>query len=209
MLILPTEAADARLSRRFENRDRDGFAMDAAFADIELVLSDSLQGCVVDGLDEAVAEGVESGAQGSNVFGIGDVLLSLRNQRAVIDDGAEGDGVCAIVDGDGGGDEIAVGIEVAGADFGELAGAAADGILVAVHAGSGIKYRAQTGACIVRLFEIGLVDCIRVAGGFCNAVADALRALILGESRGVKACWRLGRTLLSNTSEAEDHYTYQ
>src|ERR1700757_522369 len=98
------------------------------------------------------------------------MLLRLRDERAIVDDGAEGDGVCAVVDGDGGGDEIAVGIEVAGADFGELAGAAADGILVAIGASPGVEDRAQAGAGVVVLLETGLIEGVGVARGFGNTV---------------------------------------
>ena len=55
MLILPAKAADARLTRRFQNRNFDSFAVNSAFSNFNLVLSDRLQGAVVDGLDKSVA----------------------------------------------------------------------------------------------------------------------------------------------------------
>ena len=55
VLILPAKAADTRLSGRFQNRNFDGFAMNSASADFNLVLRDSLQSTIVDGLDKSVA----------------------------------------------------------------------------------------------------------------------------------------------------------
>jgi hypothetical protein len=52
---LPAKAADTRLSRRFQNRNFDGFAMNSAFADFNLALRDSLQVLSIDGLDKSVA----------------------------------------------------------------------------------------------------------------------------------------------------------
>ena len=62
VLILPAKTSDARLSGRFENGNRDGFAMNAAFTEFDLVLSDRLQGAIVDGLNKAVSQSVQSRA---------------------------------------------------------------------------------------------------------------------------------------------------
>jgi hypothetical protein len=68
------------------------------------------------------------------------VLLSLRYQRSVIDDGAVGYDVCAVVYGNRRGDEVAIGVVMASANFRKLARSPADGILVTIRAGSGIEY---------------------------------------------------------------------
>ena len=108
MLILPSEASHPGLSRRFEDRRHDDFAMDPAFALVGLAGSDGDQRLIVDRLDEAVAEGIEHCAQGSDIFGGRDVLLGLRADGAIVHDGAARDGVLSIVDEDGGVDEVSV-----------------------------------------------------------------------------------------------------
>src|SRR5438034_5813897 len=52
---------------------------------------------------------------------------TLFRSRAVIDDGAVGDDIRAVVYGDGSRNEIAVGVVVAGSNLRELAGSSADG----------------------------------------------------------------------------------
>jgi len=88
VLIFPAKAADACLSRRFQNRNLDCFPVDSAVADLYLVLSDGFQGAVVDGFDKAVSQSIESCTQGANVFRIRYVFLRLWNQRTVVDNRA-------------------------------------------------------------------------------------------------------------------------
>lgn len=114
------------------------------------------------------------------------MLLCLRNQGAVIDDRAVGDGVRSVVYGDSCGYEIAVGVLVAGADFRELAGAATYRVLMAVYTGSGVEDGAESGAGIVLLLEAGLVQGIGIAGELCDTVADALGSRVLRERGCVK-----------------------
>jgi hypothetical protein len=101
------------------------------------------------------------------------MLLRLRNQGAVIDDGAIGDGIRTIVYWNGRRDEVTVRVVVASADFRELAGSAADRILMAIRAGSGVKDRPESGAGVVILLEPGLVERIDVTWRLCDTVTDA------------------------------------
>ncbi len=126
------------------------------------------------------------------------MLLSLRSQCAVVNDGAVGDSVRAVVDGHRRSDEVAVGVLVARADFRELTRSPTDGILMAISAGSGIEYRAQPGAGVVILLETDLVERIGVAWGFCDAVANALRSGVMRERRCVKTGGSFGWRLLRN-----------
>ena len=97
----PSQSVESGAQRskswRFQYGNFHGFAMNSSITDFDLVLSDSLQGAVVDGLDESIPQSVESGAQRSNIFCIGYVLLRLRVQSAVVDDRAVSNRVCAVV----------------------------------------------------------------------------------------------------------------
>src|SRR5580704_4540493 len=126
------------------------------------------------------------------------MFLSLRDQGAVVDNRAEGDGVRSVVDGHGSSNKIAIGVQVARADLRELTRSPTDGILMAIRAGSGIEYRAQPGAGVVVLFELGLIEHIAITRGFCNAVANALRSRILRERRRVKTSGRFRWRRLRN-----------
>src|SRR6201981_3664053 len=130
VLIFPAKAADARLSRRFQNRNLDCFPVDSAVADLYLVLSDGLQGAVVDGFDKAVSQGIESCTQGANVFTIRYVLLRLWDQRTVVNNRSICNNVGPVVDRNGRANKIAVGVFRAGAYFCKLTGPAANRVLV-------------------------------------------------------------------------------
>src|SRR5215472_18662973 len=86
-----------------------------------LIGSDGEQRVVVDSFDEAVSQCVQHGTEGANVFGIGHLLVGFRTDGAVVDDGATCDRAAAVIDRNGWVDEIAVRVEMAGADFGDLA----------------------------------------------------------------------------------------
>src|SRR5260370_30477736 len=174
VLIFPTKAADACLSRRFQNRNLNYFTVDSAVADLCLVLSDGLQGAVVDGFDKAVSQGIESCTQGANVFSIRYALLRLWNQRTVVNNGAICNNVGPVVDRNGRGHEIAVGLVIAGAGFRELTGPAANRVLVTIRACSRVKHGPQPRAGIMVLFKTSLVEGIGIAGLLGDAVADAL-----------------------------------
>jgi hypothetical protein len=62
------------------------------------------------------------------------MFLRLGDDRAIIDDGTSADAARAVIDGDGRIDEIGARIGVADAQLGELAGTAADRILMTIGA---------------------------------------------------------------------------
>jgi hypothetical protein len=93
VLILPAEAADSRLPRRFEERYF-SLALNQTIALAGLVLGDGHQCVVIDGLDESVAQRVEHGPQSADVFGFRDMLLYLWADGSVINDGATRNHVC-------------------------------------------------------------------------------------------------------------------
>lgn len=91
-----------------------------------LVVGDGDDIVAVDRLDEAVAERVERRAEGADVLcGRGHALLDVRVGGAVVDERA-----ARRVD------EVAYGVLVTGAQFGDLADGAGDGVLVALGAGA-------------------------------------------------------------------------
>src|SRR4029077_10632026 len=103
-------------------RNLDCFTVDSAVAGLCLVLSDGLQGAVVDGFDEAVSQDIESCTQGANVFSIRYALLRLWNQRTVVNNRAICNNVGSVVDRNGRRHEIAVGVVMAGRGFRALTG---------------------------------------------------------------------------------------
>jgi hypothetical protein len=140
VLILPAKTADAGLAGGFENGHLNGLTANAAITGVRLILRDGLQRAVVNGFDETVAQGIERCAQGADIFRGRNVLLSFGNDGAIVDDGAAGNCGGAIVNRNGGIYKVATGIAVRGAQFGELAGAAADGVLMAIGASPRVKH---------------------------------------------------------------------
>ena len=124
------------------------------------------------------------------------MFLRLGNNRAIIDERTSTDAAGTIVDRDGGVDKIAVRILVADAELGELAGSAADRVLMAVGASPRIKDGSKPAIDVVCRFVNLLVAGETVAGRFGDPVADALRAGILDEGRRIEACRRFGQGLL-------------
>jgi len=140
VLVLPAEAADAiLLSRGLQNRDLDGLAVNLAVGHTRLLVGDCQQRVVVDRFDKAVAQRIERCPQCPDILRIRHMFLRLGDDRAIIDERTSADAAGAIVDRDGGVDKIAVRIFVADAQLGELAGTAADRVLMAVGASPRIK----------------------------------------------------------------------
>jgi hypothetical protein len=73
------------------------------------------------------------------------MFLRLRDHRAIVDEGTSADAARAIIDGNGWIDKIAVGIRVADAQLSELAGTAADRVLVTVGASPRVEDRSKPG----------------------------------------------------------------
>src|ERR1700739_780557 len=90
---------------------------------------------------------------------------------------------------------------MADAEFGELAGAAAHGVLVAIRTSPGVKDRSQAGAGVVCGFVDLLIERIGIAGGFRDAIAVALGTRILHQGGSVEACRRFGGGVLGKTSQ--------
>ena len=115
MLVFPTEAADAILPWRLQYRDGDGLAVNPAVGRTRLLGGDGQQRVVVDRFDEAVAQRVERCPQRPDILCCRHVFLRLGHDRTIIDEGASANVACAVVDGDGGVDKVAVRIGVADA----------------------------------------------------------------------------------------------
>ena len=196
MLVLPAEAADAIFSRGLQNRDLDGLAVNLAVGRTRLLVGDGQQRVVVDRFDKAVSKRVERRPQCPDILRRRHMFLRLGNDRAIIDERTSADAAGAIVDRDGGVDKIAVRIFVADAQLGELAGTAADRVLMAVGASPRIKDGPKPAIDVVRGFVNLLVEGETVAGRFRDPVADALRARILDEGRRIEARGSFSRGLL-------------
>src|ERR1700759_1682249 len=123
------------------------------------------------------------------------MFLRLRHHRAIVDEGTSADAARAIIDGNGWIDKIAVGIDVADAQLSELAGTAADRVLVTVGASPRVEDRSKSGIDVVSQFVNLLIEGEAVAGRFHDPVANAARARILNECRGIEASGRLGEGL--------------
>src|SRR5271168_1205065 len=152
VLVLPAEAADAILSRRLQNWDLDGLAVNLAVRRLHLLGGDRQQRVVVDRFDEAVSKRVERPPQRPDIFRFRYMFLRLGNDRAIIDERTSADAAGAIVDGDRGVDKIAVRIGVADAQLGELAGTAADRVLMAVGASPRVENRPKPAIDVVCRF---------------------------------------------------------
>jgi hypothetical protein len=85
---------------------------------------------------------------------------------------------------------------VADAQLGELAGTAADWVLMAVGTSPRVEDRPKAAIDVVCRFENLLIEGETIAGRFRDPVADALRARILDEGRRIEARRRFGRGLL-------------
>ena len=85
---------------------------------------------------------------------------------------------------------------MADAQLGELAGTAANRVLMTVGASARVENRPKPAVDVVGHFVNLLVEGEAVAGRFRDPVADALRARILDECRRIEASGRFGKGLL-------------
>ena len=187
MLILPPETPDTGLTRGLEEGNLDGLPVDPPLARLTLSRGEGQQRTVVNRLYEAVAEGVERGAQCPNVLANRYVLLCFRNDGSVVENGPPLNGGRTIVDRDYRIDEIAVVVAMADAQLGELARCAAHRVLMALCAGASIENGPQARCDIVLCLVDLLVSCEGVTRRLCDAVANAFGARMLNERRSVKA----------------------
>src|SRR5581483_6936553 len=193
MLVFPAEATHARLTWRLEQRHLDSFAVDSTSADLGLSGRDGLQCRVINRLHEAISQRIERGAQGADVFRRGYMLLSLWSDGPIVHNRAPGDTGGAIIDRDGRIHEITVCVPMSDAQLRELARSAAHWILMTLGAGTPVVHGTEPGAHIVKGFVNLLIQGVRIAGGFRDAVAGALGAGFLNERGSIKAGWRLRR----------------
>ena len=158
MLVLPAETADAILSRGLQNGDLDSLAVNLAVGSTHLLGGDVQQRAVVDRFDKAIAQRVDRRPQCPDILRYRYMFLRLGDDRAIIDEGTSADAARAIVDGDGWIDKIAVRIGVADAQLGELAGTAADRVLMTVGASPRVEDRSKPGIDVVSQLENLLVE---------------------------------------------------
>src|SRR5579862_734492 len=151
MLILPTKAADASVSRSFQDRNLNSLAMDSALAEVRLVGRNIEQGGVVNRFHEAIAQRVEYGAQGPNVLRVGHVLLYLRTGGAIIHKGPARD--CAARDRNRRVHEVSVFIQVTDAKLGNLAGTAGYRILMAFRTRGCVEHRTEAKSGVFPFFK--------------------------------------------------------
>src|SRR6266403_1061616 len=174
VLVFPAETPNTRLAWRLKKRYLDGFAVDPARADFGLACGDCQQRAVVDRFDESVSQSVERCAQCPNVLGDWNAFLCLRDDGAIIHYGSAANLVSAIVDWHRGIHEVAVCVEMADPQLGELARSAAYRVLMAFDTCSRVKHGTESCVYIV----CGLVDLLielkSVARRLGNSVARAL-----------------------------------
>jgi hypothetical protein len=148
--------------------------MNHAVGQLRLSLRDRDQCRVVDGFHKSVTQSIEGGTQCADIFCRRDVLLSFRTDRAIIDDGAAGDRIFAVVDKDSRVDEVAVFVIVSDPEFRELAGSPTVRILMATDAALCVVGRSKPiGDRFVLLVNL-LVSSKCVSGWLLDPVADAV-----------------------------------
>src|ERR1700756_261139 len=98
------------------------------------------------------------------------MLLRLRKERAIVDEGAAGDAGRTIVNEYGGIHKVAVCVEVTHTQLGELARGAAHRILMAFGAGPAVEYGPEAGTRVVHLFVNLLVEGVTVARGLGESI---------------------------------------
>src|SRR5260370_36736913 len=75
------------------------------------------------------------------------------------------------------------------------------GILVALSTGGRVEHRAEPALGIMSTLKLLLVESEGITGRFGLSVANALRAWIVDERRGIKASRRFGQALLTGQRE--------
>src|SRR5258708_37641712 len=150
MLVLPAEAPDARLAGRFEDWNLDRFAVNSPVGALRLRCGNREQRAVVNRFDESIPQRVERRAQCPDVFRNRYVLLRLRNDSPVVNDGAADDLIRSVVDRHYGIHEGAALISMSDSQLGKLARSAAHRILMAFGTGPPIVDGAQSAVDVVQ-----------------------------------------------------------
>src|SRR6476646_1127585 len=190
LLIFPAKAAYAGLAGGFDDGNVKSLAANSSVVFLALILREIEESLIGQGFDKPITQNIERDAEGSDFFGIRDVLLdfgtwesaagtdgSIVDERAVLDDFG------AVVDGDFRIPKHAMGIEVADTQFGNLAGAASGGILVALAAGLRVVKRAKAVRDCFYFFELGLI------GGVGRVVDQTVASVVKTSGRlGKRRC---------------------
>jgi len=174
VLVLPAEAAYAGLARSLQDRNLDGLPVNPSLADARLLRADGEQRLVIDRFDEAVAERIEGRPERSDGLRGRHVFLRLRNECAIVDDGAPSNAGCTVIDRHDGIHKHTARVPVTGAELGELARPAAHGVLMTFCTRPAVVHGPQAGAHIMDQLVDLLVERIGVAGGLGDSVAGAL-----------------------------------
>src|SRR3954452_471516 len=98
------------------------------------------------------------------------MLLRLRADGTVVDNGTAGNAVCSIVDQNGGIDEITICVFVTGTDFGKLTSRSSHAILMAFGTGRRVKHRTESCTRIVSAFKLCLIESKCVTGWLRDTV---------------------------------------
>ena len=154
--------------------------MDSAFAQLRLCLGDRDQSLIVNGFHKSITQGVEGGAQCADVFCVGYVLLGLRTDSAIVDNGPAHNGVLSVIDEDCRVNEIAIFILVPNPKFCELAGSPTVRIFVTTDTGGCVVHRAKSGLYGMILLVDLLISGKGVSRRLDDSVADALCAIEAG-----------------------------
>jgi hypothetical protein len=158
VLVLPAEAAAADEPARLAHGDLDELPSHAG----GLAVGDGDERVAVDGLDEAVAEGVERAAEGAHLVAAEDALLDGGVDGTVVDERAAG-----VVD------EVDA-VEMAGPQLRDLADGSRDGALVALGAALGVEDGAQALVDDFALFEgVAIGVELRLRGEAVTEVVEA------------------------------------
>src|SRR5215471_16737876 len=131
MLVFPPESTHAGLVRSFHNRDVDHYAADPAMRALALVPGEIDQSPVRDRLHKTVSQEIQGNARRADRLAIGHTLLNLRFRKSaagangtIVDQGASGDDLGAVSDGDIGIEKTAIQSKMSHAQFGDLTAAA-------------------------------------------------------------------------------------
>ena len=141
MLIFPTEPPDARVPRRFHDRDPQHLSVDPAARGPALLAREVDQRLLGDRFHQTVPEQIEGESRRADGLRVGYPLLNLRvGERGIradgpiVDEGAAGDDDRAPGNRDVCIAELSIGAQVTDAQFADLARSAGGRVLVALPA---------------------------------------------------------------------------
>src|SRR5205085_8288679 len=123
-------------------------------------------------LYKSIAQHVVAGAEGGDGFGAVEPLRRLRANSAIIDKRTIRNGIRSVIDHHRWRHEIAVAVQVTGAEFRDLADAARHRVLVTIRARFVVVYRAKSICGRFLLFELVLADGKSVIAASRKAIAS-------------------------------------